>query len=913
MAFIEPQNAERFSLLLLEPGEIYFKDYSVYLYPDNVTEAEALRRRQKGRLKVCSKSILFVPEDINHPILKFTLNEFSVVKKWTGPLLSKLYSRNSVMNLQNDQVVEMLEGNFIKPYVFKRGKVSYLFSLIYGSIDECLTHVSQLSRASTLTPPEHDSMIAAMVLSWQSRISFDRSCLEDLYERIVLETKANKITPLVINPGLVLLTSLRLYFQPFNNVEPWPHIKINLCDVKRAIRRRFLLRQVGLELYCSENSVLKHLFLSFKTQQERDELYKQLVNQEALRLEDSGQENMTLLWQTGIISNYDYLLYINSLADRSFNDLTQYPVFPWVIGDYKSNTLDLSSPSSYRDLSRPLGALSEVRLRKLKDRYAEMGEPKFLYGSHYSTPGFVLYYLVRKMPQYMLCLQNGRFDHPDRMFNSISDTWRNVTTDAADFKELIPEFYDPAGNGDFLVNFLNLDFGKRQTGCAVGDVELPPWAQDPAHFIRTCREALESPFVSENLHSWIDLIFGYKQTGEEAVLADNVFYHLTYEGSIDLDSIQDIHQRHSLEVQIMEFGQTPRQIFKHPHPRRSCTALPRSLSVTSDSNTDILPDNISGSGEEVETRDRSSSLSPFMWKRNMTELTKLAEHTLHKEMVTDVCFSSNKSSVFSVSQDSLLKLYSFEQKQQLRSVSISHRALSSCILMNDKTVVVASWDNYVYVYNMEYGCVTKSTMAHEDAVCDLSWKNGVLATASWDSTAKIWELKAHDKKSGSHLVLELEHDAGVACVSLDAQGEHLVSGTVEGCVSLWKLHGPVCTGQFGIHEAAVSSVSFSPDGLRVASCSEDKMLKVLDVQTGTVLFSKNAGWPMRCLCWDGATVFTGCDSGSLLVWDLLSAKLVATVPAHSGPVTCVHVSEDGSLIATGGSDGKVVVWQSAEA
>lgn len=70
MAFIEPQNAERFSLLLLEPGEIYFKDYSVYLYPDNVTEAEALRRRQKGRLKVCSKSILFVPEDINHPILK---------------------------------------------------------------------------------------------------------------------------------------------------------------------------------------------------------------------------------------------------------------------------------------------------------------------------------------------------------------------------------------------------------------------------------------------------------------------------------------------------------------------------------------------------------------------------------------------------------------------------------------------------------------------------------------------------------------------------------------------------------------------------------------------------------------------------------------------------------------------------
>lgn len=72
MAFIELQNSERFSLLLLEPGEIYFKDYSVYLYPDNVSEAEAQRRRQKGRLKICSKSILFVPEDVNHPIMKVT-------------------------------------------------------------------------------------------------------------------------------------------------------------------------------------------------------------------------------------------------------------------------------------------------------------------------------------------------------------------------------------------------------------------------------------------------------------------------------------------------------------------------------------------------------------------------------------------------------------------------------------------------------------------------------------------------------------------------------------------------------------------------------------------------------------------------------------------------------------------------
>lgn len=47
-----------------------------------------------------------------------------------------------------------------------------------------------------------------------------------------------------------------------------------------------------------------------------------------------------------------------------------------------------------------------------------------------------------------------------------------------------------------------------------------------------------------------------------------VFYHLCYEGSIDLTSITDPAQRHALEVQIMEFGQIPKQVFKHPHPKR---------------------------------------------------------------------------------------------------------------------------------------------------------------------------------------------------------------------------------------------------------------------------------------------------------------------------------------------------------
>lgn len=47
-----------------------------------------------------------------------------------------------------------------------------------------------------------------------------------------------------------------------------------------------------------------------------------------------------------------------------------------------------------------------------------------------------------------------------------------------------------------------------------------------------------------------------------------VYYYLCYEGSIDLNSIADVNQRHALEVQIMEFGQIPKQVFTVPHPQR---------------------------------------------------------------------------------------------------------------------------------------------------------------------------------------------------------------------------------------------------------------------------------------------------------------------------------------------------------
>ena len=68
------------------------------------------------------------------------------------------------------------------------------------------------------------------------------------------------------------------------------------------------------------------------------------------------------------ITNYEYLMFLNTVAGRTYNDLNQYPVFPWVITNYTDTTLDLSSPTNYRDLGRPIGALNQSRRQYFEDR-----------------------------------------------------------------------------------------------------------------------------------------------------------------------------------------------------------------------------------------------------------------------------------------------------------------------------------------------------------------------------------------------------------------------------------------------------------------------------------------------------------------------------------------------------------------
>eukprot|EP01038_Epipyxis_sp_PR26KG_P005336 gene5336-7405_t len=360
-----------------------------------------------------------------------------------------------------------------------------------------------------------------------------------------------------------------------------------LSSVCAIYLRRFRLRDSSIEIFFRRGKH-RNVFVDFghskENAKQRNEFaralmaaapssaFKQQLSMSPYRLvyEHGVQEK----WLSGKLSNFDYLMALNTIAGRSYNDLCQYPVFPWVIADYESDSIDLNDTSVYRDLSKPMGAINEDRLKEFLDRYNSFednvtsGIPPFMYGSHYSTMvGVVLHFLVRLQPFAALHkeMQNGHFDVPDRLFSSIPRAFKHNTTQLSEVKELTPEWFTTP---EMFRNINRFNLGQTQDGERIDDVELPLWAKSAEDFVRINREALESDYVTEHLHEWIDLIFGYKQRGPDAVEAHNVFYYLTYYGSVNRYMIEDEALRRATELQIAHFGQIPLQLFRTPHPSR---------------------------------------------------------------------------------------------------------------------------------------------------------------------------------------------------------------------------------------------------------------------------------------------------------------------------------------------------------
>ena len=351
-------------------------------------------------------------------------------------------------------------------------------------------------------------------------------------------------------------------------------------------RRRYMLQPTALEVFAApggSSGGSTAWLLAFPEPTPRDALVQVLLslpktNMAPYLATDEDVRRVAvrvyLRWRDRLMSNFEFLAWCNRLAGRTYNDPAQYPVFPWVLADYTSATLDLRDPAVFRDLRYPMGAQSEARREHMAARYDDFADnysftlqsaqesiaqamtwfiaaqrgglsshdartpaeivqqaaeeahgkvedvavtgPPMHYGSHYSNASFTAWYLLRVEPwtSYHVVLHDGKFDAPNRQLRSIAAAFAGATSNDSDVKELPPEmYYAPeylTMQRGMCLGMVSTEEGDRP----LRDVELPPWAHGSPHrFVTLMRAALESEHVSAHLHSWVELVFGHRQYG----------------------------------------------------------------------------------------------------------------------------------------------------------------------------------------------------------------------------------------------------------------------------------------------------------------------------------------------------------------------------------------------------------------
>ncbi|CAN9499844.1 unnamed protein product [Ophioblennius macclurei] len=544
------------------------------------------------------------------------------------------------------------------------------------------------------------------------------------------------------------------------------------------------------------------------------------------------EKTALIKWQKGEISNFEYLMHLNTIAGRTYNDLMQYPVFPWVVADYQSETLDLTNPATFRDLSKPMGAQTEKRKLNFIQRYEEVesGEDfsaQCHYCTHYSSAIIVASFLVRMEPfSHTFQTLQGGFDIPERMFYSVKKEWESASRDnMGDVRELTPEFfYLP----DFLLNSNHIQLGCMEDGTALGDVELPPWAKgDPHEFIRVHREALESDYVSSHIHLWIDLIFGYRQQGQAAVESVNTFHPYFY-AQRGRQDIKDPLIKSTILGYVSNFGQIPKQIFTKPHPPRN------------------------GSKKEGSTQ---SYPTPFFFNLDKMRTTQQPLKELPRGPVGQILCLEKQVLVL-------------ERNRLLLSPP------QSCYF---------SWgfpDNSCAFGNCgteKPFAVCESLRDWGETLCSACPNPKTIITAGSSTVVCVWDVVvAKDKVASMKLKQPLYgHTDAVTCLAVSEVQSVIASGSRDLTCILWDLEELSYITQLAGHTASVSALAINELTGEIASCAGS--LVYLWTMKGQLLAhtDTSCGPQADILCvsftqrheWDAKNVIvTGCADGVIRIW-----------------------------------------------
>ena len=269
-------------------------------------------------------------------------------------------------------------------------------------------------------------------------------------------------------------------------------------------------------------------------------------------------------------NNYELVVIINLLSNRSFKDLYQYPIFPIL---YKiSNKNNILIKKEERDLSQHVGLQdlnerSKARKILIEESYGSDDDGQdgpCLFNTHYSNPVYTCNFLIRVFPYSLPSIefQGEGFDSPNRLFYSMKKTMENTLAQKSDLRELIPEiYYFP----DLFDNKNCLKLGTLLNGTEIDDVSINDYKEpkfEKYEFISKLKNHLE--FEKLKLNNWINLIFGkfQEKTNDKK---PKLYYEKSMYIYQDKEKQKD-EINNCLNMQKFEFGIQPLKLMNSKFP-----------------------------------------------------------------------------------------------------------------------------------------------------------------------------------------------------------------------------------------------------------------------------------------------------------------------------------------------------------
>lgn len=577
--------SKRFKLLFLAENEEYLKDVGCAVksqlikvddsgkIPDGPINSLVRGYEFRGRLRIGSFSLVLDLEGLDD-FVSIPLDSIMDVASLSDESIRVRASRFRVIPVSSIGSKTRL----VKPMYDQDVRVEVSFTIHGSYLPDVLKVLKGLFYARG-SSESRKSFLSSISGSMDS--AFDLTSLSSHREVLLLPKplRVTRIKKMLEVPGIIHVSKHNVYFQPRATFGPRKVKKFALTSfgtstVSSLRLQRYKLKDTCLELQFNSG---KTLLLQFENKTDREVFVNSLQTTQSPGISLTPKlptlSRATELWRTCSISNFDYIMYLNFLAGRSVNDIGQYPIFPWTVSDMTCMSLDVTDETKFRDLSQPIAATNKTRLEQARTRALQMpATERFLFGSFYSNPAFVLYFLIRKYPECHLRLHGGHFDHTARLFTSLKGAWEAIADSGSATMELIPEFYsDFEGASSWLRNLPTMNH--------IPEVRLPDWASSPSDFVIKMRCALESPVVSEKLHLWIDLVLGVQSRSREICFNNNNLFHpVCYLTDVETDVVDYCHdneaQKNIVLLQSQEFGHVPTQLFPTEcHPERDLKKL----------------------------------------------------------------------------------------------------------------------------------------------------------------------------------------------------------------------------------------------------------------------------------------------------------------------------------------------------